>query len=150
MLRVALHRVLLKFGIHPVQKVKNNQVIGIFFLYPTHELLNANSKVYSIDRIEKGFYPFSGEFVSFGSDIPNWHKNYFNNQESSFKNVDWWKISDFDDELGDIKTVWELSRFDWVVQLSIIASTGKKEAIDLLNHRLNNWIKENPFYTGIN
>jgi len=52
--------------------------------------------------------------------------------------------------LGDIKTVWELSRFEWVVQLAIIASTGDKNALNQLNKRLNNWLLENELYKGVN
>ncbi len=135
---------------HPVQKVKSIRVNGIFFTYPKKKLLIPDSDVYSFDKLKGGFYPFSGDYLSFGKHIPNWHKNYFNSHESSSKHLDWWKIPDFDSELGDIKAVWELSRFDWVVQLSIIASTGKNEAINLLNDRLNDWIQENPFYKGLN
>jgi hypothetical protein len=112
--------------------------------------LKPNGDIYSRKIIENGYYPFSGDYISFGNNTPNWHKNYFNNLESHSKNLDWWKISDFDSKLGDIKTVWELSRFDWVVQLAIIAVSGDKLAISLLNSRLNDWIQNNPYYRGVN
>lgn len=150
MFRVALYRVLLKIGFHPVQKIKSNKIIGEFFSDHYKTLLKPYSDIYILDKLENGYYPFSGDYVSFVDNIPNWHKNYFNNHESYSKNLDWWKISDFDSNLGDIKTVWELSRFDWVVQLSIIAVSGDKNAIELLNLRLNDWIQENPYYKGIN
>ena len=141
---------MLKIGVHPVQKIDYQSLSGEFFKEPD-AILSPNSQgIPSIDQLEKGFTPFFGRFISFEGRIPNWHKNYYSNQESAFKNIDWWKIPDFDPLLGDIKTVWELSRFDWVVQLSIIASTGKKEVINLLNNRLNDWIQENPFYKGVN
>ena len=112
--------------------------------------MKPNGDIYSRKKIENGYYPFSGDYISFGNNTPNWHKNYFNNLESHSKNLDWWKISDFDSKLGDIKTVWELSRFDWVVQLAIIAVSGDKLAISLLNSRLNDWIQNNPYYRGVN
>lgn len=31
---------------------------------------------------------------------------------------DWWCIPDFDDDVGDIKAIWEASRFDWMVAFS--------------------------------
>lgn len=150
MFRVAIYRVLLKLGVHPVQKIKSSQINGVFFSSPPKILLTSNDLVYSLSKLENGYYPFSGDYISFGNVAPNWHKNYFNNHESKSKNLDWWKISDFDLNLGDIKTVWELSRFDWVVQLAIIAVSGEKHAINVLNSRLTDWIKENPYYKGVN
>ncbi len=150
MFRVALYRVLLKIGVHPVQKIKSHQITGVFFSNPREVLLIPNSDIYSYNKLVNGYYPFSGEYVSFGDVAPNWHKNYFNNLESKSNNLDWWKISDFDLNLGDIKTVWELSRFDWVVQLAIIAVSGDKHAINLLNSRLTDWINNNPYYKGLN
>lgn len=150
MFRVAIYRVLLKLGVHPVQKIKSSQINGVFFNSPPRILLTSKDLLYSLSKLENGYYPFSSDFVSFGNVAPNWHKNYFNNFESKSKNLDWWKISDFDLNLGDIKTVWELSRFDWVVQLAIIAVSGEKHAINLLNSRLTDWIKENPYYKGVN
>ncbi len=150
MFRVALYRVLLKIEFHPVQKIKSHQIKGAFFSSSPESIFITNSNIYSHNIIENGYYPFSGDFVTFDDALPNWHKNYFNNSESKSKNLDWWKISDFDSNLGDIKTVWELSRFDWAVQLAITASSGDKHAIYLLNSRLNDWIKENPYYKGVN
>lgn len=150
MYRVALYRVLLKIGVHPVQKIKSSQISGVFFSSPPKTLLTSNNHIYSLSKLENGYYPFSLDYISFSNGVPNWHKNYFNNTESNSKNLDWWKISDFDSNLGDIKTVWELSRFDWVVQLAITTVSGDKHSINLLNSRLNDWIKENPYYKGVN
>jgi len=148
--RVALYRVLLKFKVHPVQKIESEQINGEFFRTPPKAFLIPNSELYSYSTLENGYYPFSGSYVLFGDFTPNWHKNYFNNLESKSKNLDWWQISDFDSKLGDIKTVWELSRFDWVVQLAISSVSGDGNSINLLNSRLNDWIKENPYYKGVN
>jgi hypothetical protein len=148
--RVALYRLLLKIEVHPVQKIKSHQIKGAFFCSPPKQLLISNNDIYSHIILKNGYFPFSGDYIIFGEATPNWHKNYFNNSESKSKNLDWWKISDFDSNLGDIKTVWELSRFDWVVQLAITAVSGDKYAVHLLNSRLNDWIEENPYYKGVN
>ncbi len=150
MFRVALYRVLLKFNVHPVQKNKSEQINGEFFRTPPKVLLIPNCELYSYSILKNGYYPFSGNYMTFGDCTLNWHKNYFNNLESRSKNLDWWKISDFDSNLGDIKTVWELSRFDWVVQLAISSVSGDSHSLNLLNLRLNDWIKENPYYKGVN
>ena len=74
--------------------------------------------LYPLPKIKEGYNFFSNSYKYFETNIPNWHKNYFNNCESNFKNFQWWQIPDFDPKVGDIKTIWELSRFDWVVQLA--------------------------------
>jgi hypothetical protein len=140
----------LKLGIHPVQKIKSNTLKGVFFNYTENIIFKNSQDLFSINKLKNGYYPFSGSHVAFENECPNWHQNYFNKIESKFKNFDWWNIPDFDSELGDIKNVWELSRFDWVVQLSAIAVTGKSDAIELLNKRLNSWLNANPPYKGVN
>lgn len=145
--RVGFYKLSLKLNIHPVQKISVEPFIGIFFKQPEIGLPYGSS---SLESIKSGFFPFSGDFISFENEEINWHKNYFNNQQSKFKNYNWWDIPDFDLALGDIKTVWELSRFDWVIQLVILSISGDKDAIIILNKRLNHWLQENLPYKGVN
>lgn len=150
MIRVGLYRLFLKLRIHPVKKIQAKEISGVFF-YQTNQKLNFSlENIISLEQLKCGFSPFSGDYIFFDNETPNWHKNYFNNQVSKYKNIDWWDIPDFDPQLGDIKIVWELSRFEWVVQLALIASTGDDNAIKLLNERLNYWIQENKLYKGVN
>jgi hypothetical protein len=148
--RVSSYRLALKLGIHPVQKLKYNSLNGVFFYHTENKIFNTHQDLFNLDKLKNGYNPFSGSYFSFDNETPNWHQNYYNKRESKFKNFDWWNIPDFDSELGDIKNVWELSRFDWVVQLSAIAVTGNSEAIELLNVRLNSWLNANPPYKGVN
>ena len=148
--RVAAYKLALKLGIHPVQKVKYNSIEGEFFKYTENIIFSVHKDLFSVNKLKKGYNPFSSSYFLFENESPNWHRNYYNNRESKFKNFDWWKIPDFDPMLGDIKTVWELSRFEWVIQLALIASSGNRDAIKLLNSRLNNWIQENQPYKGVN
>jgi hypothetical protein len=145
--RVGFYKLWLKLNIHPVQKISFEPFNGIFFKQPEISLPYGSS---SLESIKSGFNPFSGDFISFENEHPDWHKNYFNAQQSKFKNYNWWDIPDFDSALGDIKTVWELSRFDWVIQLVILSISGDKDAITILNNRLNHWLKENLPYKGVN
>jgi len=62
----------------------------------------------------------------------------------------WWQIPDFDPTFGDIKRIWELSRFDWVIAFSQHARNGDSDAIDRLNLWLNDWFVRNPPYWGPN
>lgn len=82
--------------------------------------------------------------------MPNWHKNYITNQLSSEKSVDWWKIPDFDKRLGDIKIVWELSRFDWALEFAQRAVTGDSDSLIRMNLWLRDWREENRAFKGVN
>ena len=62
----------------------------------------------------------------------------------------WYKISDFSDEAGDIKTVWEASRFDWVLRMAQRVMAGDENELNKLNEWLRDWIDRNPPYIGAN
>lgn len=62
----------------------------------------------------------------------------------------WWEIPDFDPAAGDIKVVWEFSRFDWVVAAAQQARSGEQEALPALNVQLADWLRANPPYRGPN
>jgi hypothetical protein len=150
LVRVIFYRLLLKINLHPVQYIKHKNGSGIIFFSPPKVIFTNLNGLFSYEKLLKGYNPYSEKYFFFDDESPNWHRNYYNNRESIYKNYDWWKISDFDSDLGDIKNVWALSRFDWVVQLSSLAATGHPKAIDLLNFRLNCWLRDNPPYKGVN
>lgn len=148
--RVVLYRVLIYWKVHPVLYIKHKSLTGIFFNYPEEIVFKNSEDLFSLENLKAGYNPFSGQFFPFDGQFPNWHKNYFNGKVSRFRNLEWWKIPDFDNDFGDIKNAWELSRYDWVVKLSALAASGKFEAVDLLNLRLSNWVEENQPYRGVN
>jgi hypothetical protein len=47
--------------------------------------------------------------------IPHWHRNPFTGAEAPEPTRPWCQIPDFDARVGDIKIIWEASRFDWVL-----------------------------------
>ena len=63
---------------------------------------------------------------------------------SNKQQLRWYKMADFDPDLGDIKPIWDLSRMDWVVPLSQQSKKGDKEALKILNIWLNDWKLKNP------
>ena len=101
------------------------------------------------DEIYRGIFTlFSCHKFNFG-EIPDWFFNPFENITFSKKNIHWNDINDFSD--GDIKIIWELSRFDWVTDLTrIYKVTGESEYLSRLNDLLNNWSASNPVNTGPN
>ena len=82
---------------------------------------------------------------------PNWFLNPFNRKSFQDTNLNWTKLPDFHPSIGDIKNIWETSRFEWVVTLArAYAVSGKNEYILILNEWLRNWSKNNPLNTGPN
>jgi hypothetical protein len=80
---------------------------------------------------------------------PNWHLNSETGKRGDTR-MPWWKLSDFDSELGDIKCVWEASRFAWVLALAERHVSGDTEALPCLNQWLSDWCEKNPVYQGLN
>lgn len=80
---------------------------------------------------------------------PDWHLNPQTGKRGEAR-TPWWKLSDFDSELGDIKCVWEASRFAWVLALAERHISGDDEALPQLNQWLSDWCEKNPAYQGLN
>lgn len=81
--------------------------------------------------------------------IPNWHQSCLNN-ELAPTDRPWYLIGDFNNQLGDIKGVWEASRFDWVVSFAQHVASGDKNALKKINSWLIDWIEKTPAYNGVN
>ena len=82
---------------------------------------------------------------------PNWFLNPFNGNTYPNPHLHWNKLPDFHPAVGDIKNIWEASRFDWVVTLaSAYAATGESRYLKTLNEWLKDWCKHNPLNTGPN
>lgn len=96
------------------------------------------------------------EYALFGhakiplGDPPDWHQNPLTGQRVSSPDRPWWAIPDFDPAVGDIKGVWELSRFDWVPIFALRARNGEGPALQHLNAWLQDWCQHNPPYCGPN
>lgn len=60
----------------------------------------------------------------------------------------WWRLDDFGQH--DIKLVWELSRFPWLVPMAQQARAGDAAAHARLNAWLAAWIADDPPYRGPN
>lgn len=93
---------------------------------------------------------FSRHILSVGSP-PSWFCNPFNSQVMRDANLHFSIIGDFNNSIGDIKTVWEASRFDWAPLLARAARlTGNKKYIEAINFYVGDWIKNNPYCIGPN
>ena len=74
---------------------------------------------------------------------PHWVLNPFNKHYFPTPQKHWAIIRDFNPQVGDIKNIWETSRFAWVVTLSrAYAVSGKTIYLDTLNLWLIDWAKK--------
>lgn len=103
------------------------------------------------DKITKGeirYYAYHWKEVG---NPPNWFLNPFNGKRYPKKQKHWTDLPDFHPEVGDIKNVWEASRFEWVVTLArAYAVSGEKKYLNTLNDWIRDWARENPLNTGPN
>lgn len=145
--RVGLYRVLLQTGLHPVQRLQPAAVApGSFFDRPgafdASGGSDARSAVAELQYF--GWSPMSAAAP------PDWHRNCLTGVRVADPGRPWWQIGDFDTGVGDIKTVWEASRFDWVVHFALRARNGDGSALATLDHWLRDWVTHNPAYRGPN
>lgn len=84
-----------------------------------------------------------------GLAIPNWHQSCLSS-ELAPSDKPWHLIGDFNNQLGDIKGVWEASRFDWIICFAQQVATGDESALLKLNLWVTDWIENNPTYNGVN
>lgn len=78
-----------------------------------------------------------------------WRSNPDNGFETPL--VHWSQIKDFDAQQGDIKWIWEPSRFDWAVTLArAFAATGDAKYERTFITLLKDWREHNPPNQGIN
>ena len=66
------------------------------------------------------------------SSPPDWFVNPWNGVRYADVGCHWSDISDFMPEFGDIKTVWELSRFDWLPRMAWAYRGGDDTALTQL------------------
>lgn len=102
------------------------------------------------DNAVKGMIKgFSSIMLDYGDPI-NWHCNPLTGVECP-KNVKWYKIPDFDSARGDIKAVWEASRFThfyFFARAYLIS--GDTKYYNAFSTQLGQWLEKNPYPYGPN
>lgn len=100
----------------------------------------------AIDGIITGF---SSIELDYGNPI-RWHYNPITGIESS-RDDKWYRIPDFDTELGDIKAVWEASRFThFLYFVRAYLLTSNKKYYEAFSVQLEHWLKSNTYSCGAN
>jgi hypothetical protein len=94
---------------------------------------------------ENRFLFFSSEWYT----LPDWHTNPKNNFTYDRKKH-WSKIPDFSKKAGDIKYVWEKSRFTFLYDLIRYDFHFEKDQSQLVFSLICDWIDQNPVNCGPN
>ncbi len=148
--RALTYRLGLKLGIHPAQRVSATIVPGEAFAEPSS--LMADMVPPRAWRNEALL--FSTYRVPIGANPPSWIRDPLASDGAAAGDpspdglAPWWRIGDF--AAGDIKRVWELSRFDWTMAFAQQARAGEPEALNRLNAWIADWARANPPYRGPN
>lgn len=143
--RVFWYRFSVKYNINPVRRIQACLIDREFFLSVDLPPINAESNSQWI-----GQQTYFGWHVLADKGIPNWHRNCVTGAEIKNPLRSWWQIPDFDPQLGDVKTVWEASRFDWCLGFAQQIRNGNEAYLDELNTWVADWAKHNPPYLGVN
>lgn len=148
LMRVALYRLGIKVGFNPVRRLRAAVSRGDFFL-PV-EVDRSLLCLPSMQSWQSEVRFFSHFRFALTARIPDWHVNPFTGHRVTYPEHDWWLIPDFDPNVGDIKPIWEASRFDWVLSFAQRARAGDAQSLDRLNYWLADWCKQNAPYKGPN
>lgn len=161
--RALLYRVSLLSGLNPVKRIEHPIPEAPFF-YATNSRLRNVAKLEGNtqwgqyregrgkDSTKNNALSYFGWFAVPRDAVkpPNWFYDPFNKTSFEHSVKPWWLIPDFVEPGADIKSVWELSRFDWLIPLSQRAARGELGALDQLNSWLADWVRQNPPYFGPN
>ena len=145
--RVGLYRVGLKIGLNPVKRLKADTPAAPFYLAACGPIVSqVEARTGWFDHAEA----FGRTLHRFDRSPPLWVAGCLSGASVEGCDRDWWQIPDFDPAVGDIKAVWEFSRFDWVLACAQHAALGCQLALQRLNDWLTNWLQANPPFKGPN
>ena len=92
---------------------------------------------------------FSSMELNYGNPI-DWQLNPLTGKRCD-ENLEWYRIPDFDKDRGDIKVIWEASRFSHFITLSrAYLLTGNEKYYRAFSLQLKDWLEKNPYGFGAN
>ena len=145
-LRVLIYRIGIRTRFHKACQLDHNIPLGPYFNSP----ISVSSDLKPMSRWNNSGILFSHINLPLDGKFPDWHKNFLTGQKFSTPLKEWWKIDDFNNSVGDIKVVWEISRMDWVLAFAQRAQTGDSASLNRLNSWLSDWSSKNPSFYGPN
>lgn len=147
LLRVAVYRVGLRTNLHPVCRLRGKAPEGSLFLWPVKA---APEGVSGRSEWRDEALIFGHLRIPVGDGPPDWMASILTGRRSPGAEEPWWRIGDFDPAVGDIKAIWELSRFDWLLAMAQRACLGDEAEFHRLERWLQDWVQRNPPYLGPN
>lgn len=142
--RVAYYRLGLRLRTAAVLRLKGVSPGGpIFPVRPMPPPPGPATSLWRHQGLLFGYHP-----IAIDDDPPKFAANPLNGDAWPDSHMPWWQVRDFAKE--DIKLVWELSRFAWLVPMAQQARAGDTAAHARLNAWLAAWIADNPPYIGPN
>jgi len=149
------YRISMNLGIRKGKFPLGDAVKGGFFEstplvsdYPEEWKLNAIQRANNILQGQLTWFHYHKFQVG---NPPNWFKNPFDGSVLNNPTKHWTEISDFDLNTGDVKILWEPSRFDWLTDLArAYLTTGEEKYLETINHWLRDWSLNNPKNQGPN
>jgi hypothetical protein len=144
--RVAAYRLGLRSGLHPVLRLHADVPEPPYYGPPrTPVSAHAVARTQWLDTAEYfGAHDIPAKWT------PDWHANPFRPGARVDSTRHWSRIPDFDPKIGDIKALWEASRFDWLIAMAQRSVAGNATELARLNDWLADWLHENPPYLGAN
>ncbi len=134
-----------------VSEVKKNSFFYKRIKLVNYDFIGDESFIKKAENaIHGNIFSFSNEYLNYlESSKINWNINPITKVSSNLS-VSWNKLPDFG-EYGDIKLIWEASRFPQVYYFinSYSLTKEKKYAKECINQILD-WIENNPFPYGVN
>ncbi|WP_200894521.1 alginate lyase family protein [Sphingomonas sp. SRS2] len=136
-----VYRLGVRSGINPVRRLTSAPFDGPFF----------TEEVGDVERKQPATLVYFGWLEQPVTDqAPAWFRNPLTGREITAASRPWWTIPDFDPEVGDIKLLWEPSRFGWCLDLALAARDGDAQAGPQMERWLRDWCARNPAYNGPN
>ncbi len=153
LVRVFVYKVKLKTGFALYKTPIADVLIGKLF---DEDILNAISRVEMCRNMDSSatrnfsLTLFGWKTIDW-ENTPDWFISPLTGMEHKGSKLHWAKISDFSDDFGDIKDIWEISRMDWLVKFARQAIvTGDGSWISRLNQWISDWNEKNPANLGPN
>jgi hypothetical protein len=152
---VVWYRLSIRFGLRKFS-FPTEQVVNGDFYQPTEvirisPILNLDKTVNKADEILSGVFTYFHFHKHRIGNPPNWFLNPFNGKLVNNPDIHWTLINDFNLDVGDIKTIWEPSRFDWLTDLArAYRLKGDNQYLNQINSLLNSWCASNPLNIGPN
>lgn len=144
--RVALYRLAIKTGYYRWRLPIQQAVSGPFLTNDTDAVSAANEEIRYFSAHD---IPIKG--------VPDWFSNPWMQRSHStqasqkMREQHWSTIADFSPLQGDIKTIWEASRFDWMPKLAWKSIQDDRQSkLKTIETWLRDWVQHNPTNRGIN